>query len=61
MKAVDISLRACIDFNKENNEKDPNFKIVELVIMLEYQDIKIFLQNVTLQIGRQKFLLLKKS
>ena len=61
MKAVDIKLRTCIDFNKENNEKDPNFKIVELVIMLEYQDIKIFLQNVTLQIGRQKFLLLKKS
>ena len=56
MKAVDISLRACIDFNKENNEKDPNFKIVELVIMLEYQDIKIFLQKVTLKIGRQKIL-----
>ena len=56
MKAVDIKLRTCIDFNKENNEKDPNFKIVELVIMLEYQDIKIFLQKVTLQIGRQKIL-----
>ena len=56
MKAVDIKLRTCIDFNKENNEKDPNFKIVELVIMLEYQDIKIFLQKVTLKIGRQKIL-----
>ena len=33
---------------------------LKLVILLEYQKIKIFLQNVTLQIGLKKFLWLKK-
>ena len=32
-----------------------------LVILLEYQNIKIFLQKVTLQIGLKKFLWLKMS
>ena len=47
MKPVDGSSIIYIDFNRENNE---------LVIMLEYQNIKIFLQNVTLQIVLKKFL-----
>ena len=33
---------------------------LKLVIMLEYQNIRIFLQKVTLQIGLKKFLLLQK-
>ena len=34
-----------------------NFK---LVILLEYQNMKIFLQNDMLEIGQKKFLLLQK-
>ena len=33
---------------------------LKLVILLKYQNIKIFLQTVTLQIGLKKFLGLKK-
>ena len=32
-----------IDFDKENNKESPKFK---LVIILEYQNMKILLQNV---------------
>ena len=32
---------------------------LKLVILLEYQNIKTFLQNITLQIGLKKFLWLK--
>ena len=31
-------------------------RYLKLVMMLEYQNIKMFLQNVTLQIGQKKFL-----
>ena len=37
--------------------KIPNLK---LLILLEYQNTKIFLQNVILEIGQKKFLWLKK-
>ena len=37
------------------------FLHLKLVILLEYQDIKIFLLKVTLQIGRKKFLWLKNQ
>ena len=39
MKPADAKSSTYIDFVKENNEKDPS---VKLVIMLEYQNIKIF-------------------
>ena len=53
MKAVDVKPNTYIDSGKEINNKDLNLK---LMILLEYQNIKIFLQKVTLQIGLKKFL-----
>ena len=52
MKSVDVKPSISIDVNKAINDKDPKFK---LVIFLEYQNIKIFLQKVTLHIGLKKF------
>ena len=57
MKPVNVKSRAYIDSIKENHEKILNLK---LVVLLEYQNIKIFLQKVTLQIGLKKLLWLKK-
>ena len=56
MKPVDLKSNTYIDSSKEINEKDPKFKIV---ILLECQNIKIFLQNVALQISQKKFLWLE--
>ena len=53
MKPVDVKLSTHIDFDKKNNKKILNLK---LVTMQEYQNIKIFLQKVTLKIGLKKFL-----
>ena len=50
MKPVDLKSSTYIDSNKEHKDKDPKFKIIK------YQNIKIFLQKVTLQIGLKKFL-----
>ena len=52
-KPFDVKSSTYIDFNKENDKEDPKFK---LVIMLEYQNIKNFLQKVAFQIGLKKFL-----
>ena len=57
MKLVDVKSRTYNDSNKEINDKGPNLK---LGILLEYQDIKIFLEKVTLPTGLKKFLWLKK-
>ena len=53
MKPVDVKSKIYIDPSKKINDKDLDLK---LVILLEYQNIKIFLQKVTLQIGLRKFL-----
>ena len=53
MKPVDVKSNTYTDFNKENNKKDIKFKFR---IMLEYQNIKVFLQNVTFQIVLKKCL-----
>ena len=53
MKPVDVKDNTYIDFDKEVNDKDTNFK---LVIMLEYQNTKTFLLKNILQIGLKKFL-----
>ena len=42
MKAIDVKSITCIDFNVENNDKDPKLK---LVIMKECQDIKTFFER----------------
>ena len=57
MKLVDVKSNTYIDSRKETNEKDLKYK---MVIMSEYQNIKIFWQKITLKIVRKKFLWLKK-
>ena len=52
MKLVDVKSNTYIDSSKEIG-KALNGK---LVILLEYQNIKIFLQKVELQFGQKKFL-----
>ena len=54
MKPIDVKSNTYKDSNKEINDKYLKFKIGDIVL-LEYQNIKIFLQNVTLQIGLKKF------
>ena len=51
MKPVDAKTRICIDFNKENNEEGSKFTIV-----LEYQNIKMFLEKAMFQIDLKRFL-----
>ena len=57
MKPFDVKLNTYIDSVKKLMIKIRNLK---LVIILEYQNIKMFLQKITLQIGQKKFLSLKK-
>ena len=53
MKLVDAMSSTYVDFNKRVMKKILNLK---LVLLLEYQNIKTFLQKVTLQIGLRKSL-----
>ena len=39
MKPLDIKLRTCIDFTKENNQKCPKFKIGDHVRISKYKNI----------------------
>ena len=57
MKPVDEKSNTVIDSSKQINEK---ILILKLVVMLEYQNIIMFLQKVILQIGQKNFLVLKK-
>ena len=54
MKPVDANSRTYIDFSKENSI----IKILNLkfLILLEYKNVEIFLQKVTLQIDLKKVL-----
>ena len=54
---VDKTSSKYIDSCKYIDDKDPKFK---LVILLEYQNIKTFLQKAMFQIGLKKLLWLKK-
>ena len=58
MKPVDVVPSTDIDFNAENNDKDPKFEVGDHE---KYQNIKTFLQKVTLQIGLKKFWVRLKS
>ena len=53
MKPVEVKSNIYIDSSKEINDKDPKFKIGNIVRISKY---KIFLQKVTPQIGLKKFL-----
>ena len=39
MRAVDVKSSTYIDFNKENNKKDPNFKVSDHIRISKYNDI----------------------
>ena len=56
MKPFDVRSNTFFDSSKEVNVKILNLK---LVILLQYQNMKMFLQMFTLQIGLKKFLWLK--
>ena len=58
MKPVDVESNKYIDSIKHINDEHPKFK---LVVLLEYENIKTFLQKAMSQIGLKKFLWLKKS
>ena len=51
IKLVDVKLKTYIYSSKANNDKDPKFKISDIVRISKYR-----LQKVTLQIGPKKFL-----
>ena len=53
MKPVDVTSNMCIDYNKKIMRKVLNLK---LMIILEYQNIKMFLQKAMFQIGLKKVL-----
>ena len=57
MEPRDVKPSIYIDFSKEINKEGPKLKIV---IMLEYQNIKMFLKKVTLHIVLKEILCLKK-
>ena len=57
MEPVDVTSSIYIDSSKELIIKNLKLK---LVILLEYQNINIFLQKITLQIALKKLLWLKK-
>ena len=54
MKPVDVKSSTYIGSSKEINNEDDKFKIGD--ILLEYQNIKTFLQKAMFQIGLKKFL-----
>ena len=56
MKPLDVNPSMYIDFNKENNEERPKFKVVDYVRIPKYQN---FLQKAKFQIDLKKFLRLK--
>ena len=39
MKPADLSFSTSFDFDIENNEKDPKFKVVDHVIISKYKNI----------------------
>ena len=53
MKPADVKSSTYIDSSKEINNKDPKFKIGDIV---RYQNIKTFLQKAMFQIGLKVFL-----
>ena len=53
MTPFDVKSSTYIDSSKEINNKDPKFKID---VLLEYQNINIFLQKAMFQIGLRKWL-----
>ena len=57
MKPVNVNPKTYINSSKEINDKDSKF---EIGVLLEYQNIKTFLEKAMFQIGLKNFLCLKK-
>ena len=53
MKSIDVKSNTYIDFSKESNNKNLSLK---LAMLLEYQNMKMFLPKVILQISPKKIL-----
>ena len=53
MKPVDLKSSTYMDYSKENNEKEPKFKIDDIVRIPKYKNI---FAKVILKIGLMKFL-----
>ena len=53
MKPIDVKSSTYIGFNVEKNDEDPEFEAGDHERISKYKN---FLQKVTLQIGREKFL-----
>ena len=53
MRPLDVKSSTYINSSEEINDEDPNLK---LVVLLEYQNIKTFLQKAMFQISQKKFL-----
>lgn len=56
-QSIDTNLNKYIDTEAEINDKDPEFKVGELV---KFQNIRIFFEKFTPPIGQKKFQLSKK-
>ena len=57
MKPIDVTSDSYAEYNEDSNEKDPKFKVGDLVRISKYKNI---LLKDTLKIGQKKFLLLVK-
>ena len=55
-KLVEVNSSTCIDFNVENDDKDPKFLVGDHVRISKYTNIS---HKVALRIGLKKFLQLK--
>ena len=60
MNPVDVKSNTYIDSSKENNIDDTKFEFGDIVRVWTNKNAFFFSQNVTLQIGLNKFLWLKK-
>ena len=57
MKPIDVTSDSYAEYNEDSNEKDPKFKVGDLVRISKYKNI---LLKDTLKIGQKKLLLLVK-
>ena len=57
VKSIDVTPDSYAEYNEDSNEKDPKFKVGDLVRISKYKNI---LLKDTLKIGQKKILLLGK-
>ena len=63
MKSADVNSSTCIDFNVENNDKNPELEVGDhartKIKIHQHQNTRAFWEKVTLQIDLKKFLWIK--